>query len=155
PQALLHGLITLQKKIDGERISQSPWYRGEVERDVPIPVLGPDLIDLRVVELTAERTAQGLVEAREETVVKPAKIPAPQPGAAAPTDGVAAEAAPAAKGPSKVGLIRARAKGEAAAGPAAEAAPTRPAAKHAKKVKRAEARPSLVWLGEAGLRELA
>src|SRR5829696_1096698 len=82
PQGLLNGLIALQKKIDGERISQTPWYRGEVERDVPIPVLGPDLIDLRVVELTAERTAQGLVEAREETLVKPAKIPAPQPEAA-------------------------------------------------------------------------
>ena len=37
PQALLNGLIALQKKIDGERITQSPWYRGEVERDVPDP----------------------------------------------------------------------------------------------------------------------
>ena len=26
PQALLNGLIALQKKIDGERIAQSPWY---------------------------------------------------------------------------------------------------------------------------------
>src|SRR5574338_320562 len=43
PQALLNGLITLQKKIDGERISHTPWYRSDVERDVPIPVLGPDL----------------------------------------------------------------------------------------------------------------
>ncbi len=33
--------------------------------------------------------------------------------------------------------------------------PSRPAAKPAKKVKRAEARPSLVWLGNEGLRELA
>ena len=81
PQGLLNGLIALQKKIDGERITQSPWYRGEVERDVPIPVLGPDLIDLRVVEITAERTAQGLIEAREETLVKPTKIPAPAPRA--------------------------------------------------------------------------
>src|SRR5947208_2583823 len=79
PQALLNGLMMLQKKIDGERISQTPWYRGVVERDVPVPVLGPDLIDLRTVEITAERTAQGLVEAREATLVKPAKIPAPQP----------------------------------------------------------------------------
>src|SRR5262249_28264979 len=36
-----------------------------------------------------------------------------------------------------------------------EAAPPKPAAKPAKKVKRAEARPSLVWLGAKGLRELA
>ncbi len=44
-----------------------------------MPVLGPDLIDLRTVEVAAERTAQGLVEAHEAELVKPAKIPAPQP----------------------------------------------------------------------------
>ncbi len=117
PQALLNGLITLQKKIDGERISHLSWYRDEVERDVPIPVLGPDLIDLRLLEVTAEKTAQGLIETREETLVKPAKIPAPQPEveeAEAP-----AETAPAAKGPSKIDLIRAKAAGTAA--PAGEA----------------------------------
>src|SRR3989338_4792359 len=27
PQALLHGLMTLQKKIDGQSIRQVPWYR--------------------------------------------------------------------------------------------------------------------------------
>ncbi|HMB08723.1 MAG TPA: NADH-quinone oxidoreductase subunit NuoB [Isosphaeraceae bacterium] len=158
PQALLNGLIMLQKKIDGERITQTPWYRGEVERDIPVPVLGPDLIDLRLVEITAERTAQGLVEAREEGLVKPAKIPAPQPEAEAEGgDGAPAEPAPAAKGPSKIDLIRAKARGEAipAAGTAPAAAPAKPAAKPAKKLKRAEARPSLAWLGDAGLRALA
>ena len=125
PQALLNGLIMLQKKIDGERITQAPWYRGEVERDVMVPVLGPDLIDLRLVEVIAEKTAQGLVEAREETLVKPAKIPAPRPEGEAETNGTA-EPAPAAKPAAKV-----------------------------KKIKRAEARPSLVWLGDAGLNELA
>src|SRR3954451_23160517 len=155
PQALLNGLITLQKKIDGERISQTPWDRGEVERDVPIPVLGPDLIDLRVAELTAERTAQGLVEAREETLVKPAKIPAPQPESDAAANG-SAEPTPAAKGPSKIDMIRAKAKGEAAPSAPADAPETaaKPAAKPAKKVKRAEAKPSLRWIGDAGLREL-
>ena len=51
PQALLNGLIMLQKKIDGERLEIpvlgkngfSPWYGNEVERDIPIPVLGPGL----------------------------------------------------------------------------------------------------------------
>nr|WP_254053731.1 NADH-quinone oxidoreductase subunit D [Singulisphaera sp. GP187] len=145
----------LQKKIDGERITQTPWYRNDVERDIPIPVLGPDLIDLRTVELTAEKTAQGLVEAREETLVKPTKIPAPQHEVEPHANGVP-EPAPAAKGPSKIDLIRAKAKGEAVPEtndvPAAVA---KPAAKPAKKVKRAEARPSLVWLGDAGLHELA
>src|SRR3954451_24850137 len=108
PQALLNGLIMLQKKIDGERITQSPWYRNEVERDVPIPVLGPDLIDLRTVEVAAERTAQGLVEAREAGLVRPATIPAPQAKAEEAIDGQA--------------------------GHAPEAATAKPAAKPAKKV---------------------
>src|SRR6516225_5999986 len=59
PQALLNGLIMLQKKIDGERVpipilgksGFAPWYGDRVERDIPIPVLGPDLIDLRTVEI--------------------------------------------------------------------------------------------------------
>src|SRR3954465_1356688 len=107
PQALLNGLIMLQKKIDGERITQVPWYNNDIDRDVPIPVLGPELIHLRTVEVAAERTAQGLIEAREETLAKPAKIPAPQPDAETPVDG-APEPTPAAKGPSKIDLIRAK-----------------------------------------------
>ena len=43
-------------------------------------MLGPDLVDVRTLELTAERTAAGLVEAREATLDKPALIPAPQAG---------------------------------------------------------------------------
>jgi NADH-quinone oxidoreductase subunit C/D len=172
PQALLNGLIMLQKKIDGESIANLPWYKEGVERDVAIPVLGPDLIDVRLLEVYAEKTAQGLVEAREMTLAKPVVIPAPQPEPEAGTEPVA-EPAPAAKGPSKIDLIRAKAKGEAAptatvtdgnapstaadgnATPAPSAAAAKPAAKPAKKVKRAEARPSVVWLGAAGLGELA
>ena len=47
PQALLNGLITLQKKIDKQSIRKVHWYRKEVSEPIPIPVLGPDLIDLR------------------------------------------------------------------------------------------------------------
>jgi len=168
PQALLNGVMMLQKKIDGERLDipalgkqgNTPWYRKDIERDVPVPVLGPDLIDLRLVEVSAEKTAQGLVEAREATLVKPAKILAPQPEPDASTDGEPATtpAPAAAKGPSKIDLIRAKSRGEAApAATNADAAPApaRPAAKPAKKAKRAEARPSLVWLGVERLRELA
>ncbi|MBI3943012.1 MAG: NADH-quinone oxidoreductase subunit B [Chloroflexi bacterium] len=47
PQALLHGLMTLQAKIDNESIRTVRWYRsGEVE-EAPIPILGPDIIDVR------------------------------------------------------------------------------------------------------------
>ncbi len=47
PQALIHGVMTLQRKIDGQSIRDLSWYRrGEVD-EVPVPVLGADLIDLR------------------------------------------------------------------------------------------------------------
>lgn len=173
PQALLHGLITLQKKIDGERLDipaigrkgNTPWYDPEVERDIPVPVLGPDLIDVRTLELTAERTAAGLIEAREATLERPLKIPAPQPEAPEPPadpDEIPAkpDASAAPRPMSKIELIRAKARGEAipegAEAAAAAAPPSKKAAgKPAKKVKVAEARPSLVWLGDSGLKELA
>src|SRR5271169_2321789 len=121
PQALLNGLIMLQRKIDGEKIDipmlgregNTPWYRPEVERDIPVPVLGPDLIDLRTVEIAAERTAAGLLDKHEAGLPKPPKIPAPQPEIEA-QPGDAAPAAVAPKAPSKIDLIRAQARGAAA-----------------------------------------
>jgi NADH-quinone oxidoreductase subunit B len=47
PQALLHGLITLQKKIDTEHWKDSRWYRKEPIPEIPVPVLGPDVMDPR------------------------------------------------------------------------------------------------------------
>ena len=48
PQALIHGLIQLQKKIDKQSIRKVRWYRkGPDSVEVPIPLLGPDLIDIR------------------------------------------------------------------------------------------------------------
>ena len=47
PQALLHGLITLQKKIDGQSVRDVSWYGRNPRPEVPVPILGPDLIDLR------------------------------------------------------------------------------------------------------------
>ncbi|MDR3639206.1 MAG: NADH-quinone oxidoreductase subunit D [Isosphaeraceae bacterium] len=92
----------------------------------------------------------GLIEAREATLTQPAKILAPQPE----VDEAATSGEPVAKAPSKIDLIRAKARGEAVAEAPAEA-PAKPAAKAAKKVKRAEARPTLVWLGNDGLKALA
>jgi NADH-quinone oxidoreductase subunit B len=38
----------LQKKIDKEKISQVRWYRkGHDSVEIPVPILGPDLIDPR------------------------------------------------------------------------------------------------------------
>jgi NADH-quinone oxidoreductase subunit B len=48
PQALVYGLIKLQEKIDKQSIKQVRWYqKGPDSVEVPIPMLGPDLIDPR------------------------------------------------------------------------------------------------------------
>jgi NADH-quinone oxidoreductase subunit B len=56
PQALLHGLITLQRKIDTQSIKQVAWYRKDPIPAVPIPVQGPDIMDPRQYELIKQNT---------------------------------------------------------------------------------------------------
>ncbi|MBA3074762.1 MAG: NADH-quinone oxidoreductase subunit B [Anaerolineae bacterium] len=60
PQALLHGLIILQKKIEGEHIPDTRWYKKGVVEAIPIPILGPDIIDPRHFELIKEETHKPL-----------------------------------------------------------------------------------------------
>jgi NADH-quinone oxidoreductase subunit B len=55
PQALLHGLIKLQEKIDGQSVLEVPWYRREPIAEIPQPLLGPDLVDPRDIPNFAER----------------------------------------------------------------------------------------------------
>ncbi len=45
PQALLNGFITLQKLIDTQSIKTVRWYRKGADVPLPVPVLGPDLMD--------------------------------------------------------------------------------------------------------------
>ncbi len=65
PQALLYGLISLQKKIDGQSLANMddvPWYGVGPSDPVPVPVLGPDIIDPRQAELIRQQAvlaAQG------------------------------------------------------------------------------------------------
>lgn len=67
PQALLHGLITLQKKIDGQSVREVSWYGRDPEPEVPVPVLGPDLIDLRKLpEIRARAEEGGLLPEADE-----------------------------------------------------------------------------------------
>jgi NADH-quinone oxidoreductase subunit B len=47
PQALMNGLIAMQKKIDGQSIKTVRWYQKDPVEAIPIPVLGPDLMDPR------------------------------------------------------------------------------------------------------------
>ena len=67
PQALLNGLITLQKQIDNEPIRGSRWYSKEPAVEYPVPLLGPDLIDPRKlgrIKQVQEQKAREAEEAR-------------------------------------------------------------------------------------------
>jgi NADH-quinone oxidoreductase subunit B len=51
PQALLNGLMKIQEKIRGESIKKVRWYQpGPDQVEIPIPMLGPDLIDPRRID---------------------------------------------------------------------------------------------------------
>lgn len=80
PQALLHGLMKLQEKIDSESITSVRWYGKDDIPAIPVPLLGPDILDPRDYEIIKQETS------------KPAPAPAAAPAAAAP----AAPATPAA-----------------------------------------------------------
>jgi NADH-quinone oxidoreductase subunit B len=47
PQALLNGLILLQEKVDKETFKGMRWYGKQPVEAIPIPILGPDLMDAR------------------------------------------------------------------------------------------------------------
>jgi NADH-quinone oxidoreductase subunit B len=59
PEALLHGLLKLFEKIESQSITNVPWYRKTAIEAIPVPILGPDLIDPRraveIRELSAQR----------------------------------------------------------------------------------------------------
>jgi NADH-quinone oxidoreductase subunit B len=54
PQALLHGLISLQRKIDTQSLKTVRWYRKEPIEAVPVPILGPDVFDPRQAQILKE-----------------------------------------------------------------------------------------------------
>jgi NADH-quinone oxidoreductase subunit B len=61
PQALLNGLIALQKKIEQQSLSvatSTPWYGSGPNEEIPVPVLGPDLIDVRQAEVFRREAAK-------------------------------------------------------------------------------------------------
>ena len=66
PQALIAGMIKLQEKIDKQSIKQVRWYqKGKVDSNfVPMPILGPDLIDVR---RNAEYKAAAAPKAEQES----------------------------------------------------------------------------------------
>jgi NADH-quinone oxidoreductase subunit B len=60
PQALINGLIALQEKIDQQSIATAPWYRKDdpTAGIYPIPVLGPDLVDVRQLDKIVAQAAK-------------------------------------------------------------------------------------------------
>lgn len=67
PSAFLHGLMKLQEKIDAERLQSVAWYRRGPAEEVPVPILGPDIIDPRQLpDLRAAVLAAGGAEAVAE-----------------------------------------------------------------------------------------
>jgi NADH-quinone oxidoreductase B subunit len=79
PQALINGLIALQEKIDQQSIATAPWYnQGDPTTElVPIPVLGPDLVDLRQVDIIRQEAKKSQAEVAEAETAEPA--PAEEP----------------------------------------------------------------------------
>ncbi len=59
PQALVNGLIAMQEKIDQQSIATAPWYRkSDPGADLlPVPLLGPDLVDVRQLDLIRKEAA--------------------------------------------------------------------------------------------------
>jgi len=84
PQALLHGLMTLQKIIDGQTVRTVRWYRPGGSGEIPVPLLGPDLIDQRrisEIQAAVATCPTGVTPPTEEPQPKvlPPTIPAPKP----------------------------------------------------------------------------
>jgi NADH-quinone oxidoreductase subunit B len=79
PQALLHGLISLQKKIDAQSIKSVSWYdKNASSEPIPVPVLGPDLMDPRDYAKILEFSARKVEEQRlaAEAAAQAAAAPA-------------------------------------------------------------------------------
>ncbi len=66
PQALLHGLIIMQKKIERQKLADADWYKKDVDNEIPVPILGPDLIDPRKFALIKEQTHKPVLAEAEE-----------------------------------------------------------------------------------------
>lgn len=70
PQALLYGMIALQRKVDGQSLSLGddvPWYGVGPSDPTPVPILGPDIIDPRQMDMIRRKAEAGA--AKEATNV--------------------------------------------------------------------------------------
>jgi NADH-quinone oxidoreductase subunit B len=58
PQALLNGFAKLREKIDTQSVASVSWYRKAPIEAIPVPLLGPDLINPRDLPALREKAAQ-------------------------------------------------------------------------------------------------
>ena len=112
PQALLYGLIALQKKIDGQSLANLddvPWYGVGPSEPTPIPILGPDVIDPRqmdIIRKQAELAALGQPFGVRELPAPTIKAKPQAAKTGAPT--IAATAGDAGDDPAKAERLRKR-----------------------------------------------
>ena len=79
PEALLYGLMELQKKIDGQEIEKTEWYQKGSKREFPVPELGPKgLIPKFNPEVWRPETASHRRERYGDPIILGKKLAAPK-----------------------------------------------------------------------------
>ena len=95
PEALLYGLMELQRKIDGQEIEKTVWYQKGLKREYPIPEFGPfglipkfnpEVFQPRAIDRRKERYGEPIMIGKK---IKAPNLdapppPPPQPAATAP-----------------------------------------------------------------------
>ena len=67
PQALLNGFLEMHRKIDSQTLSETPWYKpGHELPEYPVPLLGPDFVDVDRMDEIAEAGKAYQVQAPAE-----------------------------------------------------------------------------------------
>lgn len=101
PEALLYGLMELQRKIDGQEIENTEWYKKGLKREFPIPEFGPhglipkfnpEVWNPREIDHRKERYGEPILIGKKDkapnldvvAAPKPAVPPAAAPAAATP-----------------------------------------------------------------------
>jgi len=118
PQALLYGLIALQKKIDGQSLVNAddvPWYGVGPSEPTPVPILGPDIIDPRQMDMIRR---QAEAHARQEFEEEPVRL---EVGRDLPAVGSEAVAAVATKKAAAKSVVKKEEKSFSQAGMSPEA----------------------------------
>jgi NADH-quinone oxidoreductase subunit B len=81
PQALLHGFIKLMEKIDKQSRKEVSWYQKGPGVGIPVPVLGPDLMDPRQYELMRQVEMERLATEVQMQTAAQAAQPTPESAA--------------------------------------------------------------------------